>query len=154
MPTIACKSELCAEDQHEAATPEEMQHRRLVTDEDADYRVVATWTGTLYDVTTAHVELTHHETTMTLTPSETLFWVQVLTAGGVFFTPADGPASSSEIAADLATAAEVLYYVNPDRIPEQEFTSRNIEMIVQRAIGAFFPDDEDEDEPAHVGGDR
>jgi hypothetical protein len=136
MGTISCAHELCAAD-HDEATDEPIRHYRVITDEHDAHRVVARWTGD--DPTTARVELTHQDATVTLTPRDAAFWAGVLVSGGVW-APAHGGGAGA-MAIDLGIAAEVLSLLDEDGEPPQ-FGSRHLGMSVDRAVAQIFEDDD------------
>lgn len=138
MKTISCAAhELCGAD-HDEATDEPIRHYRVITDEHDAHRVVARWTGD--DPTTARVELTYDETTVTLDLRGATFWAGALVSGGVW-SPAHGGGAGA-MAIDLGIAAEVLSLLDEDGEPPQ-FGSRHLGMSVDRAVARIFEDDED-----------
>lgn len=138
MPTIACTTELCALDHHES-TP--ARHHRVVSGDGADHRVVASWTTD--DPTSAYVELTHHDESVTLRLAEALFWARTLTAGGSW-SPNIG-SGTGDIATDLAIAAEILYHGAADHIRPPDFGSRRVEMTVSQVVSGYFDDNDEGD---------
>jgi hypothetical protein len=144
VPTIACKSELCAADDHEATTPEEVRHQRVTSDEDADHRIVATWTGTQYEVANEQVQMTYDGSTVVLTPREAVFWSRLMTTG-TMWTPAPGfGTDTSAIAIDLATAAEVLLLLDGEA--DHPIYGHLLGRAVADAIDGYFYGAEEDEE--------
>jgi hypothetical protein len=106
-------------------------------DEGAEHRVVAAWTAG--DPTSAYVELTYRDETVTVRLADALFWSRSLTAGGSW-SPNVG-SGTGDIAVDIAVAAEILYHATPDDVPPPKFGSRRVEMTVQSVVSGYFEDE-------------
>ncbi|MGI5232833.1 hypothetical protein [Actinoallomurus sp. CA-142502] len=136
MSTISCRHELCGAD-HDENTPGPIRHHRVITDAHEEYRVVAHWIDG--DLSTAHVELTFHGATLTMSPSDAVSWTRVLTVGGVR-SSSYGP-GTGDIAIDLGTAAEALMLLDPDSAPP-DFGSYHLTRSIEREISRVFDDEE------------
>lgn len=132
MDKIACSSELCELNEHEAGWP---RHLRITSGPDAPYRVSAHW-GTAEG---GHVLLTHEDATLTLTARDAALLARIIGAGGMW-SPTFGGGSS--VAVDLGAAAEVLSCVDPAG-EVFDFGHGHLDRSVRGVVAEFF-------EGAHV----